>query len=90
MQMKCLHPLASPFLGHGVLTLNDKSTDKLRGMALPMLVELINALGSGVTASISEDNHLVLDADRPFTVGGNQDVLDTIGIAAGLYEWAAE
>lgn len=86
MDLKCLHPLASPFVGHGVLTLNGKTTDKLRGMALPMVVELINAMSAGVTASLDAESHLVLSSDKPFTVAGHQDVLDTIGIAAGSHE----
>lgn len=73
--------LVSPFLGHGSLNINGRSTAPLRGLSLDDVLVQINSLSTGVKASL-EDRKLVLEAEDDFTVGGHQDVLDVIGIIA--------
>lgn len=82
MQVIGLHPLIEPFIGHGTLVINGHSTDNIRGRPLAMIIEQLNSLSTGVAASIDEQNYLVLDSEKDFTIGGHQDVLDTIGIEA--------
>lgn len=82
MQVIGLHPLIEPFIGHGVLIINGQSTDNIRGRPLAMIVEQLNSFSTGVVASVDEGNHLVFDSNSDFSIGGHQDVLDTIGIEA--------
>lgn len=82
MQVIGLHPLIEPFIGHGTFIINGHSTDNIRGRSLAMILEQLNSLSTGVVASIDEESRLVLDSHQDFTVGGHQDVLDTLGIEA--------
>lgn len=82
MQVIGLHPLIEPFIGHGTLIINGHPTDNIRGRPLAMIVEQLNSFSTGVVAFINEENHLVLDSENDFTIGGHQDVLDTLGIEA--------
>lgn len=84
-----LHELASPFIGHGVLTVNSRHTDNLRGRGLDLVIEQINALGAGVVAKLDEERHIHLESEKSIDISGNQDVLDVLGIEAGIYEEAA-
>jgi len=81
MKIVGLHPITSPFIGHGQLTFDGIPTGNLRGLPLEQVVERIGALTAGVTASIDENEYLVLESPRDFTLDGHQDVLDVIGLS---------
>lgn len=81
MKIIGIHALSNPFLGHGSLTLNGRHTDNLRKLPIDLVVERINAIDSGVMASI-QDGTMVLESESDFTIAGHQDVLDCLGIVA--------
>lgn len=82
MQITGIHSLTDPFIGHGSLVINGQATDNIRGRSLKLIVEQLNSLSTGVVASVDVGGFLTLTSETNFTIAGNQDVLDTIGITA--------
>jgi len=75
-----VQPLTSPFVGNGELIINGQSTGSLRWMPVDELVSLINSFSGDIVASLTSEGCLELSSDKSFTLTGNQDVLDVIGL----------